>query len=257
MSLLHSFYCWGTVAVILVSTALFAWLGIGSWKLVGCLWAIVPAANVAAFLRVPIAPVVAEGQGMSISGLFRERLFWILALLMICAGASEQAMSQWASAFAESGLQVSKTLGDLAGPCFFAILMGTARVVHAKVAERVNLERYILASALLCVGSYVLAILPVHPLWNLLGCGICGFSVGVFWPGTFSIAAKRCPLGGTALFALLALAGDLGCSLGPTVVGFVSGAFRDQLKVGLAAAIGFPVLILLGIRLLQSKKAAG
>jgi len=256
MSLLHSFYCWGTVAVILVSTALFAWLGIGSWKLVGCLWAIVPAANVAAFLRVPIAPVVAEGQGMSISGLFRERLFWILALLMICAGASEQAMSQWASAFAESGLQVSKTLGDLAGPCFFAILMGTARVVHAKVAERVNLERYILASALLCVGSYVLAILPVHPLWNLLGCGICGFSVGVFWPGTFSIAAKRCPLGGTALFALLALAGDLGCSLGPTVVGFVSGAFGDILKMGLAAAIGFPVVILLGIGLLRSGRTA-
>ena len=189
---------------------------------------------------------------MSISGLFRQKIFWILALLMVCAGASEQAMSQWASAFAESGLQVSKTMGDLAGPCFFSILMGTARVVHAKLAGRVNLESYIVLCALLCISSYVLAVLPLHPLVNLLGCGLCGFSVGVFWPGTFSIATKACPLGGTAMFALLALAGDLGCSLGPTVVGFVSAAFDDVLKMGLVAAIGFPALILLGIRLLRS-----
>ena len=254
MSLLHSFYCWGTVAVVLLSTLLFALLGMESWKLVGCLWALVPAVNALLFLRVPIAPIVAEGEGLSISELFRQKIFWILALLMVCAGASEQAMSQWASAFAESGLRVSKTMGDLAGPCFFSILMGTARVVHSKLAERVNLEKYIVLCALLCIGSYVLAILPLHPVLNLLGCGLCGFSVGVFWPGTFSTATARCPLGGTAMFALLALAGDLGCSLGPTVVGFVSAAFGDVLKVGLAAAIGFPLLILVGIRLLPSEK---
>lgn len=254
MSLLHSFYCWGTVAVVLLSTVLFSALGMESWRLVGCLWALIPAFNALLFLRVPIAPIVSEGEGMSISGLFRQKIFWILALLMVCAGASEQAMSQWASAFAESGLQVSKTMGDLAGPCFFSILMGTARVVHAKLARRVNLESYIVLCALLCISSYVLAVLPLHPLVNLLGCGLCGFSVGVFWPGTFSIATKACPLGGTAMFALLALAGDLGCSLGPTVVGFVSAAFDDVLKMGLVAAIGFPALILLGIRLLQSRK---
>lgn len=253
MSLLHSFYCWGTVAVILVSTALLAVFGVESWRLVGCLWAIVPVVNAVSFLRVPIAPIVAEGQGMTITGLFREKLFWILALLMVCAGASEHSMCQWASAFAESGLGISKTLGDLAGPCFFAVLMGIARVVHAKLAERVNLERYIAASALLCVSSYVLAILPLSPVWNLLGCGICGFSVGVFWPGIFSIATKRCPMGGTAMFALLALAGDLGCSLGPTVVGFVSGAFSDVLKWGLAAAIVFPLVILAGLHLLKKR----
>lgn len=254
MSLLHSFYCWGTVAVVLLSTLLFVLLGMESWKLVGCLWALVPAVNALLFLRVPIAPIVAEGEGLSISELFRQKIFWILALLMVCAGASEQAMSQWASAFAESGLRVSKTMGDLAGPCFFSILMGTARVVHSKLAERVNLEKYIVLCALLCIGSYVLAVLPLHPVLNLLGCGLCGFSVGVFWPGTFSTATARCPLGGTAMFALLALAGDLGCSLGPTVVGFVSAAFGDVLKVGLAAAIGFPLLILVGIRLLPSEK---
>ena len=251
MSLLHSFYCWGTVAVVVISTVLFSLLGMDSWKLVGCLWAIIPAANALAFLGVPIAPIVAEGEGVTISELFRNRLFWILALLMVCSGASEQAMSQWASAFAESGLQVGKTVGDLAGPCFFSILMGTARVVYAKLAGRVNLEKYIVACAMLCVGSYVLAILPLHPVLNLLGCGICGFSVGVFWPGTFSIATNRCPLGGTAMFGLLALAGDLGCSLGPTVVGMVSGVFSDQLKFGLAAAIAFPVLIMVGIALLR------
>lgn len=256
MSLLHSFYCWGTVAVVGLSTLLFSVLGIGSWKLVGCLWAIIPALNAVVFLRVPIAPIVSEGEGMSISALFRQRIFWILAFLMVCAGASEQAMSQWASAFAESGLQVSKTLGDLAGPCFFSVLMGMARVVHSKLAERVDLERYIVLCALQCIGSYVLAVLPLPPVLNLLGCGLCGFSVGVFWPGTFSIASARCPLGGTAMFALLALAGDLGCSLGPTVVGFVSGAFSDVLKFGLAAAIVFPVLILFGVRLLRSRKTA-
>lgn len=254
MSLLHSFYCWGTVGVVLLSTLLFSLLGMESWRLVGCLWALIPAVNALLFLRVPIAPIVSEGEGMSISGLFRQKIFWILALLMVCAGASEQAMSQWASAFAESGLQVSKTMGDLAGPCFFSILMGTARVVHAKLARRVNLESYIVLCALLCISSYVLAVLPLHPLVNLLGCGLCGFSVGVFWPGTFSIATKACPLGGTVMFALLALAGDLGCSLGPTVVGFVSAAFDDVLKMGLVAAIGFPALILLGIRLLRSRK---
>ena len=160
-------------------------------------------------------------------------------------------MVQWASTFAEASLHVSKTVGDLAGPCFFSILMGISRVMYAGLAGKVRLERYMAATAVLCVASYILAVLPVHPLLNLLGCGICGFSVGLFWPGTFSLATARCPLGGTVMFGLLALGGDLGCSLGPTVVGLVSGAFGDELKAGLSAAILFPALIIFGIYLLK------
>ncbi len=251
MSLLHSFYCWGSVAVIALSTALFAWLGMESWKTVACLWALVPACNAVAFLRVPIAPIVAEGEGMTILELARTRLFWLLALLMVCAGASEQAMSQWASAFAESALHVTKAMGDLAGPCFFAVLMGLARMLYARLSDRVPLERYITACACLCVAGYAMAVLLPLPLLSLLGCGICGFAVGVMWPGTFSIATGRCPRGGTALFALLALAGDTGCSLGPTLVGLLSGAFGDNLKAGLAFGAIFPVVMILGIRRLD------
>lgn len=248
MSLLHSFYCWGSVAVIALSTALFAWFGVENWKLAACLWALVPACNAAAFLRVPIAPIVPEGQGMTILELLRTRLFWLLALLMVCAGASELAMSQWASAFAESGLHVTKAMGDLAGPCFFALLMGLSRLLHARLSGRIPLERYISVCALLCIAGYAMAVLLPQPLLSLLGCGVCGFAVGVMWPGTFSIATARCPRGGTALFALLALAGDAGCSLGPTLVGLFSGAFGDNLKAGLAFGAVFPVIILLGVR---------
>ena len=252
MSLLHSSYCWGTVMTVAVSTLLFSLLGMESWKLVGVLWALFPVAVAVLFAVVPFAPLIPEGErGMSLKELLQQRMFWVLLLLMVCAGASEQAMIQWASAFAESGLQVSKTVGDLAGACFFSVLMGTARVVFSRVAGKVALERYMTASAALCIASYVLAVLPVHPLLNLLGCGLCGFSVGVFWPGTFSVGTKRCPLGGTVMFAMLALAGDLGCSAGPTLVGFVSGLFGDNLKTGLAAAVVFPALIIVGMGLLK------
>lgn len=252
MSLLHSFYCWGVVAVVLISTVLFRILGMESWEKISCMWALLPALNALLFSRVPLAPVTAEGRGMTIRQLLGSRLFWILFLLMICAGASEQSMSQWASAFAESGLEISKTMGDLAGPCFFSVMMGLARVLHAKLAGQISLNRYMVFCAALCVCSYLLAVLPVPATINLLGCGLCGFSVGVFWPGTFSIASQRCCSGGTAMFALLALAGDLGCSLGPTMVGMVSGFWDDQLKAGLAAAVIFPVLIVMGLRLLRS-----
>lgn len=247
MSLLHSFYCWGSVLVVLVSTGLFAWWGVESWKLVACLWAIVPLVNAFYFTQVPIVQLNEKGDGMRLRELLSTRVFWIFALLMVCAGASELSMSQWASAFAESGLAVSKTVGDLAGPCFFAILMGSARVLHAKIGGKVDLSRYMGLCALLCIGSYLLAALSPVAILSLIGCGVCGFSVGVMWPGTFSLAAEKCPRGGTAMFALLALAGDTGCALGPTVVGFISGAADDNLKVGLLAAMAFPVLLLLGL----------
>lgn len=254
MSLLHSFYCWGSVLVVLVSTLLFVTFGMHSWKLIACLWAIIPALNAAYFTRVPIASLTEDGKSMGIGELLHTRIFWILALLMVCSGASELSMSQWASAFAESGLRISKTAGDLAGPCFFAVLMGTARVFHAKFAEKLHLSGYMGFCALLCIASYLLCALSPIPALSLLGCGICGFSVGVMWPGTFSIAAETCPRGGTALFALLALAGDTGCSLGPSVVGFISAAANDNLKAGLLAAVLFPALLLLGLFSLKRRR---
>ncbi len=255
MSLLHSFYCWGCVAVILLSTLLFFWLGIQYWRYVACLWAIIPLTNSLYFTQVPIHTLDTGGEPLTLSALLRSKGFLLLALLMICAGASEQAMSQWASAFAESGLQVSKTLGDLLGPCFFAILMGISRIIHAKYGDRFSLERYLFASALLCILSYLITCLSPFPILSLLGCGICGFSVGAMWPGVFSLAAKRCPHGGTGMFALLALAGDCGCGGGPSIVGFVSDAWNDNLKLGLLIGIAFPLLMLLGLWKLTSHKA--
>lgn len=243
MSLLHSFYCWGTVAVVLLSTLFLHVWGKEHWRLLACLWAILPLLNFFYFTQVPIRTLVEEGGGMSIRGLFRNKLFWLFFLLMIMAGASEQAMGQWASAFAESGLKVSKTVGDLAGPCFFYALMGAARAFYGKYGERIDLLRFISGSAWLCVCVYLLAVFAPVPLLSLLGCGLCGLSVGILWPGVFSLASAAIPKGGTAMFALLALSGDVGCSAGPTVVGFVAGACQDNLKAGLLAAVLFPVVM--------------
>lgn len=254
MSLLHSFYCWGSVLVVLLSTLFFSLFGTGAWKSIACLWAVIPLANAVYFLRVPIAPLVEDGEGMKIGGLLRSGVFWVLALLMVCAGASELSMSQWASAFAESGLHISKTAGDLAGPCFFAGLMGLGRLLHAKCAERINLYFYLGGCAMGCIVSYLLAVFSPFPLLALLGCGFCGFSVSAMWPGTFSLAGEKCPKGGTAMFALLALAGDTGCSLGPTLVGYVSAALGDNLHQGLLAVVIFPLLLLGGLMLLYRSR---
>ena len=247
MSLLHSFYCWGHVFVVLASTAFFYLAGIENWRILAVLWAAVPLFNFFFFRKVPIQVLVEEGTGMSIRGLLREKMFWILFLLMVCAGASEQAMSQWASAFAESALKVTKTVGDLAGPCMFAVLMGTARVVSARLSEKISMVKLMAFSGVLCAASYLLASLAGNPVLGLLGCGLCGLSVGVLWPGTFSMSARAMPHGGTAMFALLALAGDVGCSGGPTFVGLVSQALGEDLKKGILAAVIFPALLLAGV----------
>lgn len=255
MSLLHSFYCWGHVGVVLISTLFFRIFGIQNWRYLAVLWAIVPLINMVVFLRVPIAPLIAEGEkGMTLRELAGKRIFWIFLLMMVCAGASEQAVSQWASTFAEKGLGVSKTLGDLTGPMAFAILMGTSRALYGKFGDRMDLSRFMSASCLLCAASYLAISLVPSPAVGLLGCAICGFSVGILWPGTFSKAAAELPRGGTALFALMALAGDVGCSGGPTLVGVVSGAFGDDLKKGIFAALVFPILLLAGIFLLKREK---
>lgn len=245
MSLLHSFYCWGTVAVVALSTLYLFIFGKVNWRILSILWAIVPVFNIFYFSQVPLETLTEENEGMSIQELLKSRLFWLFFVLMITAGASEQAMSQWASAFAESGLKVSKTVGDLAGPCFFSVLMGSSRAFYAKFGEKIDLLRFIMGSAILCVISYLLAVFSPYPVFGLLGCGLCGLSVGIFWPGTFSLASANMPKGGTAMFAFMALAGDVGCGGGPTVVGFVAGRFSDNLKYGLFAAILFPIVLLI------------
>lgn len=245
MSLLHSFYCWGYVFVVLVSTCFFAVFGMEHWKWMAVLWALLPFANAVYFNMVPLAQPVEEGQGMTMRELFRTKGFWILFLLMLCAGASEQGMSQWASAFAESGLKVSKTVGDLAGPCLFALLMGTARAFYAKFSDKISLKTAMLGCGCLCISCYLLAAFAPYPVLGLIGCAVCGFSVGILWPGTFSMASASLPTGGTAMFALLALAGDLGCSAGPTLVGAAAEVFGGDLKRGLLCAIVFPVLLVL------------
>lgn len=244
MGLLHSFYCWGCVFVILVSTLLFRIFGTEQWRFIACGWAIVPVLNGILFAAVPLYKLPeAQGTGKSsFRALAKQRAFWILLPLMTCAGATEVAVTQWASAFAEEGLGLSKTLGDLAGPTAFALLMGICRIFYAKAVQKTPIETFLLLSALGCFASYLLIVLPPAPLVNLLGCGLCGLFVGALWPGTFSMAAKAVPYGGTLLFALLAFAGDLGCTLGPTVVGFVSGACGDNLKYGFAVAMIFPAL---------------
>ncbi|MCD8341116.1 MAG: MFS transporter [Clostridiales bacterium] len=247
MSLLHSFYCWGHVGVVLLSTIFFTAFGTERWKILALLWAVVPIANCIIFTRVPIYSLLEEGeQGLSMKELLGRRTFWLALVLMICAGASEQAVSQWTSTFAESGLQVSKTLGDLCGPMFFAILMGTARALYGKYGARIDLVRTMKLSAGLCVVSYLVISLSPWPMLSLLGCGVCGFSVGILWPGTFSMTARLLPRGGTLLFALLALGGDIGCSAGPTFVGMISSLAGGDLHAGILAAVFFPVLMLLG-----------
>ncbi len=248
MSLLHSFYCWGSVLVILVSTALFGIFGISSWRIIACMWAVIPAVNAVQFARVPIAPLVAEGESLKLSELLRTGVFYLLMLLMLCAGATELSMAQWASAFAESGLKISKAMGDLAGPCFFALLMGIGRVVQYKLSDRVDLRRYLLICAALCAVSYLIASLVPNAMIALLGFGLCGFAVAAMWPGTLSLAQEACPRGGTAMFAILALCGDVGCSAGPALVGFVSGALQDNLRLGLLGAVFFPLLMMAGLK---------
>lgn len=246
MSLLHSFYCWGHVIVVIVTTLFFAVFGRTWWKVLCTLWALLPVCNAIYFGRVPIRSLNEEQEPMPWRGMFSEKLFLIFVLLMVCAGASEQAMSQWASVFAESGLQVPKEAGDLAGPCMFAALMGVSRLTYARFSDRISLKRFMLGSSVLCIVSYVLAVFSENPVLGLAGCGLCGLSVGILWPGTYSLASRSLPGGGTAMFAFLALAGDLGCTLGPTVVGMASAGI-GSIQGGLLTAIFFPGMLLLGV----------
>ena len=252
MSLLHSFYCWGSLAVILFSTLFFTLFGLGNWKILALIWAIIPLYNIYNFATCPMENLLDEGEGMTIAQLLRSKIFWIFIVLMVCAGSSELAMAQWASAFAESALHVSKTEGDLAGPCGFALFMGISRTLYGKFGMKVDLSVFMIFSGILCLICYLLAGLSDIPALGLIGCAICGFSVGIMWPGSISISSKTIPSGGTAMFALLAFAGDLGGSVGPAIVGNVSQMMGDNLKAGVLAGIGFPIGLVLCVLSLRS-----
>lgn len=251
MSLLHSFYCWGSVGVVVVSTAFFAVFGIERWKWLACLWALLPLYNTYNFATCPIEPLVEEGKGMGIRGLLKVPVFWLAIVLMVCAGASELTMAQWASAYAESAIGLSKTMGDLTGPCLFAAAMGISRVLYGKYGERIALTGFMLGSGLLCLVCYLTASLSGNPVIGLVGCIVCGFSVGILWPGTISISSGRMPYGGTAMFALLAMAGDLGGAFGPSLAGAVSQRFGDNLQKGMLAGSVFPLVLVVCVLLLR------
>ena len=256
MSLLHSFYCWGHVGVVLISTLFFFLVGVENWRILACIWVIIPICNAFLFAKVPMAPLIAEGEeGMNYASLFRSKVFWLLLVMMLCAGAAEQSISQWASAFAEKGLGISKAAGDLAGPMSFAVLMGLSRLLYGKFGDRIQLDKCMLGSSILCVFAFLLVSVVPSPVINLIGCALGGLAVGIMWPGSMSTASLALRNGGTAMFALMALAGDLGCSVGPTLVGFVSEAAGDNLKAGLLAGILFPAVMALCLFFGTKRKA--
>lgn len=250
MSLLHSFYCWSQLTTVLLSTLFFAIAGRDAWPLLACLWAIVPVAGIAMFAGAPMPDIVPEGTAtMRLADLARKPLFYVLFMMMLCAGAAELGMSQWASTFAETGLGVTKAIGDLAGPAAFALFMGLSRTIYGVFGDRINLTAFIGCSAALCVTAYLLAALSPIPALGLVGCALTGFAVGIMWPGTFSLAAEAMPGGGTLMFALFAIAGDLGCSAGPALVGAVANANGGDLRLGLAAGALAPILMLVCVLL--------
>lgn len=256
MSLLHSFYCWGSAGVILISSIFFSVFGTEKWRIMTCIWVILPLFNVYNFLTCPIEALVEEEDKMGIKGLLKSHIFWICIILMICAGASELSMAQWASAYAESALGLSKTIGDIFGPCMFAITMGISRTIYGKYGDKMNLKKFMLFSGILCLISYLMSAISDIPVIGLIGCIMCGFSVGIMWPGTISISSSKLPNGGTALFAILAMAGDLGGSIGPAIVGNITQGADDNLRVGMLAGSVFPIILLICIFFLKKSQKA-
>ncbi|MBR7079556.1 MAG: MFS transporter [Treponema sp.] len=252
MSLLHSFYCWGSVGVIVISTLFFKFFGMDNWKILSCIWAIIPLFNIWNFATCPIEHPNHGEKGMGLLALFKLPLFWIAVVLMVCAGASELSMAQWASAFVESALGLPKNIGDLAGPCMFAVTMGTCRAIFGKFGHKMNLPHFMIVSGILCFITYMLASLSKAPVVGLVGCVLCGFSVAIMWPGTISICSPKIPKGGTAFFAMLAMAGDLGGAAGPALVGNVSQIFDNNLKTGLLAGSFFPLVLIVMIILIPN-----
>lgn len=253
MSILHSFYSWGSVGVILGSTLFFVAFGIENWQILALVWALVPLFNTFNFISCPIEKLVEDGKGMRVLELLRLPIFWLMIILMICAGASEVTMAQWASAFTESALGVSKTVGDLLGACLFAAFMGMARMIYGKMSKALDLTKTMLACGVLSIICYLLASLSSSAVLGLIGFALCGLAVGIMWPGTISISSEKCVGGGTAMFAFLALAGDFGATVGPAMVGGISEIAGDNLKSGLLIATVFPIILTIGLLFLNGK----
>ena len=255
MSLLHSFYCWGAVGVIIGSTLFFTLFGLENWRLLACLWALIPLYNIINFATCPIEPIVQDSEGMSMKQLLSNRMFWLFLLLMIATGASESSMAQWTSAFAEASLGVDKSIGDLAGPCGFAFCMGLGRLWYGKKGQKMDLSAYMTIAGILCFAAYLTASLSTVPIVAFVGCMICGIAVSIMWPGSISLTSAQIPGGGTALFALLALAGDVGGTLGPSLVGLGTQSSENDIQSGLLAASAFPILLVISLLCIRRKKA--
>ena len=246
MSLLHSFYCWGSVATVLLSTFFFSFFGIENWKILSCIFAVPPLINAAFLTKLPIlSPAPQEkGGGGVYKKLLSSGMFWIFLVMMTSAGAAEMAVQQWSSAFAETSLSVDKTTGDLLGMCGFSLTMALSRTLYGKFSKKIPLKGALTASSVMCIACYLMISLSDDPIIGFLGCIVCGFSVGIFWPGSFSLAASRMPVASTAMFALLSLAGDIGCTVGPTLAGFVSDVFGEDIQKGILFSICFPIILL-------------
>ncbi len=254
MSISHGCYAWGCAIVVMLSTVYLHFAGTGSWRLLTMVWAAVPLVNIFLFAGAPILTLPSEEKTEKSSGFMRQKTLWLFVLLILCGGAAEQAIGQWASYFAETGLKVDKATGDLLGPCLFAALMGVSRVGYGFLGHKIPLKKFLFFCGVLCTGSFLLTVFSPWPILSLIGCACSGLFVGVMWPGMVSVSAERFPKGGTVLFALLAVAGDTGCTLGPTIVGFVSGMFNDQLKFGLLAATLFPMVFAIGMWRVKKQK---
>lgn len=259
MSLLHSFYCWGQVLVILITTCLLFFIGNKNWHIIPILWAILPIYNLIKFLKVPMLPPLTSDERMPIKKLLNSKIFLVILLLMLCAGASELALAQWASLFTEKALGVSKAIGDVFGPCLFGVLMGVGRTVYGIYGGKVKLLRVLIISSLLCICAYLLASLSQNAMISLVGCALCGLSVSLMWPGMLSFASEEFKTGGTAMFGIMAVFGDMGCSVGPWVIGFVSEftiatGEAQALRYGVLAAVIFPIVMMIGTLFLQKKR---
>ena len=243
MAVLHSFYCWGQAVTTLVTTLLVSLLGYVNWMYIPILWAIVPFINMFSFIKVPIIEPEPERKSDSLKTLLSSPLFRCFTVMMVCAGASEIAMAEWASMFAQQALGVSKVVGDLAGPCAFAIFMGTGRILYARVSAKLSFRKTVIVLSALCAACYLTTALTGIPILALVSCAVCGFTVSVMWPGSYSAGARAFPRGDAVMFSVFAMCGDLGCCLGPWILGII--ADIKSLHAGFAVTALFPIIMLI------------
>lgn len=242
MSMIHSFYCWGHVLVVIASTVFFKLFGMDNWRVLSAIWSAVPIVTMFFFMKVPICSLAEEGKTLGGRHFIKMPVFWLLIVLMFCSGASEQGISQWISTFAEAGLGIDKTTGDLLGTCMFAVLMGASRVFYGKLGHKFDLNKYMLLSGCLCFVCYFVAGASESAVVSLIACIFCGTTVGIMWPGIYNVSTDVIKNGGTGLFAYLALAGDIGCASGPGILGIAAELFNNNLKAGMLVSGVFPIV---------------